>query len=104
MAQSSTFRANYVGEIPVRLAIGHLDPRVIPDLTGSADVILAAKDDALVLPLAAVFNDAGGPFVFLKTMEGWEKRGVKTGVASNTAVSVESGLKLGDVVALQRPM
>ncbi|MBZ5586087.1 MAG: hypothetical protein LAQ30_28630, partial [Acidobacteriia bacterium] len=73
MAQSSTFRAGYVGEIPVRLAIARLDPRIIPDLTGSADVIIAAKDNAVVVPLAAVFNDGGDPFVFVKTAAGWDK-------------------------------
>src|SRR5439155_14174093 len=38
LAKASTFRARYVGEIPIRLKIEKMDPRVIPDLTGSAEI------------------------------------------------------------------
>lgn len=38
MAQTSTFRASYVSAIPVRLSIARLDPRIIPDLTASAEI------------------------------------------------------------------
>jgi HlyD family secretion protein len=40
MSVASTFRASYVGGIPVRLKIDGRDFRLIPDLTGSADVTL----------------------------------------------------------------
>jgi HlyD family secretion protein len=42
MAVNSTMRANYVGEIPVRVQIQGGDPRAIPDLTGSAEIGLTA--------------------------------------------------------------
>lgn len=40
MAVTSTFRANYVGEVPVRVRITGEDPRLLPDLTGSAEIAL----------------------------------------------------------------
>jgi HlyD family secretion protein len=40
MSVASTFRASYVGGIPVRLKIDGRDSRLIPDLTGSAEVTL----------------------------------------------------------------
>lgn len=43
MAVTSAFRGSYVAEIPVRLKIYGSDPRLIPDLSGSADVTLAAE-------------------------------------------------------------
>jgi multidrug resistance efflux pump len=40
MATTSAFRGTFVGQIPVRVQIERLDPRLIPDLTGSAEVML----------------------------------------------------------------
>lgn len=104
MSKSSTFRAGYVGEIPIRLRIEKTDTRVIPDLTGSAEVILESDKDAMVVPRAAVFEENGGSFVFVQGPEGWVKKQVEPGVISFTQVAIRSGLQKGDVVALQRPI
>jgi len=104
MSKSSTFRAGYVGEIPIRLRIEKSDVRVIPDLTGSAEVILESAKDAVVLPRAAVFEENGGSFVFVQSPEGWVKKQIEPGVISLTQVAVRSGLQKGDVVALERPI
>jgi HlyD family secretion protein len=104
MSKTSTFRAGYVGEIPVRVRLDKMDTRIIPDLTASAEVSLSSEENTLVLPRSAVFEENGGKYVFLQSPEGWLRRPVETGVTSYTAVAVHTGLKKGDVVALQRPM
>jgi multidrug efflux pump subunit AcrA (membrane-fusion protein) len=104
MSKSSTFRAGYVGEIPIRLRIEKTDARVIPDLTGSAEVILESAKDAMILPRAAVFEENGSSFVFVQSPEGWVKKQIEPGVVSFTQVAVQSGLQKGDVVALERPI
>lgn len=104
MSKTSTFRASYVGEIPIRLKIEKLDPRVIPDLTGSAEVILQQETSALTVPRTAVFDDNGAPVVFVQKPEGWEKKKVALGLGSFTSVSVKSGVQKGDVLAIQRPL
>ena len=104
MSKTSTFRANYVGEIPIRIRIEKNDSRLIPDLTGSAEVVLNTEVNALVAPLAAVFEENGGSFVYVQSPEGFIRKPVDLGLASFTAVAVHSGLQKGDVVALQRPM
>jgi multidrug resistance efflux pump len=98
MATTNQFRATYVGEIPVRIRLEAQDARVLPDLTGSAEIVLADEPGAVVAPRQAVFDG----FVFRKTAEGWEKTAVKLGLESGTSVAVESGLRPGDVVALRR--
>jgi hypothetical protein len=103
MSKTSTFRAGYVGEIPVRIKIDKTEPRVIPDLTGSAEVILGAETNTMILPRAAVFEENGGSFVFVQGREGWTKKQVEPGLSSYTQVAIHSGLQKGDVVALQRP-
>ena len=103
MSKTSTFRGSYVGEIPIRIKIEKSDPRLIPDLTGSAEVVMSSERNTVVAPRAAVFEESGGSFVFLQGPEGWLKTKVDLGLSSFTSVAVHSGLKNGDVVALQRP-
>ncbi|MGH7246587.1 MAG: efflux RND transporter periplasmic adaptor subunit [Pseudomonadota bacterium] len=107
MPRSGGFRASFIGQLPVRILLDKLDPRVIPDLSVSADVILGAEPDATVAPLAAIFRDAGTrdsrPYVFLRGPAGWIRKEVELGVANNIDVSVRSGLKPGDTVALDPP-
>ena len=104
MAKASTFRARYVGEIPIRIKLEKMDSRVIPDLTGSAEIILNTERSTMIAPLASVFAEEGGPYVFVQGPEGWIKKKVELGLPSYTMVAIRSGLQKGDVVALQRPM
>jgi len=104
MSKTSTFRAGYVGEIPILLKVDKMDSRVIPDLTGSADVVLGSVTSAVLIPRAALFEENGGAFVFVQGPEGWTKKQVQPGLSSFTDVAIESGLQKGDVVALQRPL
>ena len=104
MSKTSTFRANYVSSIPVRFRIEKSDARLIPDLTGSADVVLGAESNILVLPRAAVFEENGGSFVYVQSAEGWVKKQVEPGLRNFTQVAIRSGIQKGDMVALQRPI
>ena len=104
LSKTSTFRASYVGEIPVRVKIQRIDPRVIPDLTGSAEIEMNSESNALLAPREAIFEDNGSPVVFLQGPEGWIRKPVELGVVNFTTVAIRSGVKKGDVIALQRPM
>ena len=104
MAKASTFRARFVGEIPITIKLEKTDPRVIPDLSGSAEIILNSERSTTTAPLSAVFTEAGGSYVFVQGPEGWIKKQVQLGLPSFTMVAIRSGLQKGDVIALQRPM
>ena len=104
MAKTSTFRAGYVGEIPIRIRIDRLDPRLLPDLTGSAEVVLQSETNAVIAPRAAIFEEDGREVVYVKTADGWVKRPVQLGLESNTAAAVHDGLQRGDIIAFQRPI
>lgn len=99
-------RANFVKEVPVRLKLDAIDPRVIPDLSVSIDVIIESQEQATVAPLAGIFTDANGksPFVYVKTATGWDKRDVELGLSNYIAIAVKSGLKPGEVVAVEVPI
>jgi multidrug resistance efflux pump len=104
MSRTSTFRASYVGEIPVRIKINTQDPRLIPDLTGSAEIVLDTVNDQLLVPRAAVFEEADGSYVYVRAPEGWTRRKVELGLINHVGASVRSGVQKGDLIALQRPI
>jgi len=56
-------------QIPIRLKLDKVDPRVVPDMSASADVTLESEQQATLVPLGAVFHDgpAAKPFVFLRS-------------------------------------
>ncbi len=95
---------NYIRTIPVRIRIEGSDDRVIPDLSGSVDVILSKQENVTKIPLAAVQkDDKGSTFVYVKKGAKWEKRTVEVGPANLTHTAVASGLQAGEEVALERP-
>ena len=104
LSKTSTFRAGYVGEIPILIKIDRSDPRLIPDLTGSAEIVLSTESNTLIAPRQSVFEEAGGPFVFLEGPEGWIRRKVDVGLRSFTGVAIHSGVQKGDQIATQRPI
>lgn len=106
MAQDSTFRAAYVSQIPLQLSLRKTDPRVIPDLSASAEIVLNSEPDTLYVPRGSVFQENGNKFVYVQdpdNPQGWVRRTVQTGLSSSTRVAIHSGLKEGEVIALQRP-
>ncbi len=105
MPRTGGFRGSFVKEVPVVLKLDKLDPRVIPDLTVSAEVVLAREEQATVASLESIFRDGdgGAPFAFVKGPSGWERREVELGLASHLAAVVRNGLRPGDVVAAERP-
>ena len=98
-------RAAYVKEIPVVLKIDKMDPRVIPDLSVSADVILETETAQTAAPRSAIFYDEAtkSHYVYVKNGEIWDRRAVQIGMSNNTLVAIRSGLKPGESVAIEQP-
>jgi len=105
MTKAGGFRASYVREIPVRLKLNDMDPRVIPDLTASADILIESAPNTVTAPREAVFREPNSdrPFVFLRAGDGWTRREVDLGIENHVAVEVRSGIRKGDVLAVERP-
>ena len=101
-------RAQFKKDVLVRFKLEKMDPRVIPDLSVSADVILEEEEAlAAVAPIEAVQGQGGEgtkAFVLVRSTTGqWERREVELGLASFTHVAIKSGVKAGEVVALDKP-
>jgi len=105
-AQSGGWRGTYVRGVPVVLKLERSDPRVIPSLSASADIVLQREESTEIVPREAIFYDEGDgqPFAYVETPSGWERRELELGLANNVAVAVLSGLSEGETVAVERPL
>lgn len=99
-------RGDFMKEIPVYLKIEKMDERVIPDLSVSADIVVASEPEGVIVPLESVFYDQGAPdrpFVYVKTANGFERRSVELGLRNYVRARVVNGLKAGETIALEPP-
>lgn len=90
----------YIRNIPVTLSIAASDPRLIPDLSGSGDVVLAQADSVLAIPLTAVHETNGRNLVRVRRGESFVERVVTLGFHNETQAEVTAGLNRGDEVRL----
>jgi HlyD family secretion protein len=104
LSKTSYRRPDFKGDIDVRVKIDAIDGNVIPDISGSADIVLASEKSTVIAPLNAIFyGDNHAPFVYLQTPAGWVRREVTPGLRNNTHVGIRSGLAGGDLIALSQP-
>ncbi len=90
----------YIRTVPIRFQIDGSDPRLIPDLSASADVILNKADKQMLVPRNAITTENGKKFAFIKRGDGFEKRELKLGLMNDTHAAVLEGLKTGEEVRL----
>jgi HlyD family secretion protein len=104
LSKTSNRRPNFKGEIDVRLKIDSIDGNVIPDISGSADIVLSLEQNTLIAPRGAIFSSGSGTsYVYVQTPSGWQRREVTLGLRNNTHVGIRSGVSGGEVLALAEP-
>ena len=106
-AGGSRFRrgssGTFVKVVSIEVAIDEADKRVIPDLSGSADIIFERQENALLVPRSAIQENDDDTTVFVRVGDQFVERPVKLGKISSTKAVVLDGLAEGDEVALQMP-
>ena len=73
-----------------------------PEMTANVAIIIAQKDDVLLVPAEAVVRKAREHFVEVSNGEAKEERKVKTGLSDLTSTEIVSGLSEGDVVVIRK--
>ena len=94
---------NGIKGFSARIAIKELDARVRPGMTSILSIPVASVENALSVPLSAVFTERGERYVYVKSDEEFEKRPVQIGISDLSFAEVQGGLQAGDVVALELP-
>jgi multidrug efflux pump subunit AcrA (membrane-fusion protein) len=96
------WRQNYfIRSVPVRLTIEGVDPKLIPDLSAFADVVLEKKENSTLAPLEAIHEENGKNYVYLKQGEQWVRKEVTLGASNNLYAVVTAGLSGGEEVRVK---
>jgi len=90
----------YIRNVPIRLEIIGNDPRLIPDLSASGDVIIEKAENKVLIPRAAINTEDGKTFAYVKEGQGFSRRDVNVGLLSDTHVVALAGINAGDEVRL----
>jgi multidrug resistance efflux pump len=94
---------DYVRNVPVIVAIDASDREIIPDLSGSADVVLGTEKDALLAPREAVMHENGEAVVYIAEGQRPRRQRVEIGPYSDTQVVVLNGVSEGDTLVIAAP-
>jgi multidrug efflux pump subunit AcrA (membrane-fusion protein) len=97
-ARPHGWRQAYVRTLNLQLQIEGADPRLLPDLSASADIVLESADASAVVPLEYVARDSAGPFVYVRHGDAWQRQPVDLGLNSHIHAAVVSGLDNGQAV------
>ena len=90
----------YVRTVPIRIDIEGNDPRLIPDLSASADVIMSSAPDQTIVPLNAISTEDGKHVIYVKSGDTFDRREVEVGPRNETHAAIASGLRPGERVRL----
>ena len=91
-------------DMKVFKVIIHLDETnegLKPAMTSNNNIILANYENAISVPINAVFKENGTKYLFLKTKDIPKKQTIKTGLDNEEFVIIETGVKEGDIVLLK---
>jgi hypothetical protein len=75
-----------------------------PGMSCSVEILIEELEDALYVPVQAVFTDGGASHAFVDTPDGPERRAVVTGSFNDLWVQVVEGLEEGETVLLKAPV
>jgi membrane fusion protein (multidrug efflux system) len=84
----------------VRARCPNSDGSLVPGAFANVDLVLRSVPDALTVPSIAVIPELGGKKVFVYEDGVAQPRSVETGIRSETAVQITSGLDEGDLVVI----
>ncbi len=87
----------------VTIQIGESDPRLRPGMTARVEILVEQHQDALYVPIEAVFEREGRNVCYLARRGGLEAREVLLGPSNQDFVMIREGLRAGDRVSLRDP-
>ena len=85
------------------ITLDHTPEGLKPGMSAQAEILVATRDAALQVPIAAVHVDKGFQVVYAKTSAGVETRRVEVGLSNDQSVEITSGLAEGEEVYLYKP-
>lgn len=88
---------------PARATLAKVDPRLRPGMSCSAEIVIESAPQSLLIPSRASFISKGKPAVWVQKGDKFEIRQITVGRRNDTDIVVTSGLKVGEVIAMEDP-
>lgn len=104
VAATSPFRPQQDKRFALTVALDPAQAALRPDMSARAEIQVTERTNVLLIPVNAVFEDAGGFAAHRVGRAGIETRPVVLGETDDRQVEVLSGLEEGDVVLLASPV
>jgi HlyD family secretion protein len=89
---------------PARATLKKLDDRLRPGMSSTAEIIIERQPDMLLIPARASFDQGGKPAVYVQIGSRFVLRPITVGRRNDEDVIVTSGLRAGEIVALENPV
>jgi RND family efflux transporter MFP subunit len=89
--------------VQIKLDASGRDENLKPSMACEATIFMDRVEEALAVPLPAVFNEGGVRFVYVEQGSQFVKRPVKVGRRSDTYAEVVAGLSSGERVLVREP-
>ena len=108
IAPQATIR-NSIKGFSTRIKLLTRNPDIIPGMTASISIPVVSADNVVAAPLAAIFTERNETeqrteiFAYVKNGEVFDKTMLDVGVNDLNHTEVLRGLKVGDVVAIEKP-
>jgi multidrug efflux pump subunit AcrA (membrane-fusion protein) len=97
---------NNLKTFKVEVTLGSRDGRLKPGMTARVDGLLDTRKNVLKAPLAAVFEEEGAEYAYVKAKDKKSKPGhvkLKLGLRNETDVEVLDGVKEGEELLTEKP-
>ncbi len=99
-------KAQLVGNVVNYVVLLDLEPGsgllLRPEMTTHVDFVLASRENALVIPRAALFVEGGRSFVRRREGKDWKERDVTLGLETPQRIEIVDGLAEGDEIVADR--
>lgn len=102
IAPKATIRSGIKG-FGARILLTEVNAQIQPGMTAKISIPVVSAENALSVPLAAVFTEEDGRYVYVVKDGTFEQRRVKVGVSDYKFAEILSGLESGDTVAIEMP-
>jgi len=88
---------------PARATLKHLDERLRPGMSASAEVIIERIPDQLLIPARSSFDNNGKPAAYVQIGKQFVVRPIEVGKRNDEDIIVTGGLREGEIVTLESP-
>jgi HlyD family secretion protein len=104
LAESGGWRDPTRRDYTVRIQLANgADLGLKPSMRCKADIYVSRVDDALFIPIQAVFRKGPVAFVYVPEGSGYGERRVELGRSSELYIEITEGLEEGEAVLLRKP-